>query len=460
MNISSNHSVKNGWYMALGIGIAGLAAGFFAGQRFDSARCAETDTHVLTSQDRAHGACQEAEDEHGHEHEHEHAAVGADLHELDDMQCEHSIGIVECDECRYEAGMVKLDPAAGSLIRTAVVESGDLMSTLRLTGQVTFDQTRTVDVVLPAGGRILDVAKRPGDCVQKGDILAVLHSPEFGQLKADYLEAQAALELAEATFAREQDLVNRNMTSQADYLQSANTLKSARASIAACDKRLRLFGLNTDQIKAIESEHQNGNFAELSIVAPQDGTIIAQDLSKGQLIASGDTLFRISDLSVLWVRCDVYEKQLAALQNRFTTGEPIMVSVRTNASANTFSGTVDLIGQVMDERTRTVKMRILVDNPNGGLKPGMFAEIEVTLPSGAGLSIPQSAVLSDEGTAFVFQQWKDRLWVRRDVTVGRTFDDRIEILGGIEPGETIVTSGAFMLKSDILREKMGAGCAD
>jgi cobalt-zinc-cadmium efflux system membrane fusion protein len=90
----------------------------------------------------------------------------------------------------------------------------------------------------------------------------------------------------------------------------------------------------------------------------------------------------------------------------------------------------------------------------------MFADVQVTLTSNEGISVPQTAVLSDEGANFVFQNWKENFWIRRDVAVGTRFGDRIEILSGLEPGKTIVTSGGFMLKSDILREKMGAGCAD
>ena len=122
---------------------------------------------------------------------------------------------------------------------------------------------------------------------------------------------------------------------------------------------------------------------------------------------------------------------------------------------------MDLVGNLMDEHTRTVKMRVQVKNPENKLRPGMFADVEVVIPlQGCMAAIPRTAIMSDAGKNFVFQYWKEDLWVRRDVTLGTKHGDFVEILSGIPKGATIVTGGAFMLKSDILREKMGAGCAD
>ena len=115
----------------------------------------------------------------------------------------------------------------------------------------------------------------------------------------------------------------------------------------------------------------------------------------------------------------------------------------------------------MEERTRTVKVRATVENTDRLLRPGMFSEIRMSVGiREEALAIPEGALLSDEGRDFVFRHWKEEYYVRRPVKRGREFPDRVEITGGLEPGDRIVTDGAFLLKSDILREKMGAGCAD
>jgi cobalt-zinc-cadmium efflux system membrane fusion protein len=126
-----------------------------------------------------------------------------------------------------------------------------------------------------------------------------------------------------------------------------------------------------------------------------------------------------------------------------------------------FPGTVDLISSIVDEHTRTAKLRIRVANKDGRLRPGMFVHAEIVVPAeGRSTVVPREAVLSDEGKHFVFQHWKNDLWVRRDVKLGTRRGRYVEIVAGLPRDARIVTGGAFMLKSDVLRGKMGAGCAD
>lgn len=401
-----------------------------------------------------------AADEHN---DHGHEAETVSLDKLEKQTCEHDIGIVDCDECRYEVGVVKIDPAiAEPLIETGSVENVDRVKTLRFTGQVQLDRTKAVDVVPTGGGRVEQVEKFLGDTVQKGDVLAVIHSDDLGQVKADFLEIQSALELAETTFNREKDLYEKKISSQADYLAALNALKAAQASYAAVDKKLRLFGLETEQIAKIKDEEENGSFADLVLRAPQAGTIISQNISVGQIVDTTQSVYTIADLSNLWVWCDVYEKDLALLHEQTAKDKPLEAIVKVNAfESKGFNGEVDFVGNLMDEHTRTVKIRVQVKNPEHKLRPGMFADVEIAIGlDGQMLAVPQMAVMADAGEHFVFQHWKNDLWIRRDVAIGETYGNFVELLSGMPQGAKIVTGGAFMLKSDVLREKMGAGCAD
>jgi cobalt-zinc-cadmium efflux system membrane fusion protein len=383
--------------------------------------------------------------------------------DLEEVICEHQIRIINCDNCRFEVGAVKIDPSiAKSLIETGVVEYIERNKTLKFTGQVELDRTTTVDVVSTGGGRVEQVSKLLGEKVGKGDILAVIYSADLGQAKADFLEVQAKLDLTQATLRREKELYEKKITSEADYLNALNELKAAEASCAAADKRLRLFGLGTEQIAGTKNEKENGEFANLILRAPQGGMIIAQNISAGKMVETTESLYTIADLSNLWAWCDVYEKDLAVLHEQFAKNQPMKAIVQVKAFAgNEFEGVVDLVGNLMDEHTRTVKIRVQVKNPESRLRPGMFAEVEVMIPGeGRIAAVPRNAIMSDAGKNFVFQHWKENLWIRRDVTVGSIHGDFAEILSGVPIGATIVTSGAFMLKGDILREKMGAGCAD
>lgn len=411
--------------------------------------------------------CETRAEEGGHD-EHGHESVNATSNEdrliaLENVMCEHKVRIIDCDNCRFEVGVVKIDPSiAESLIETGVVEDIERTRIFTFTGQVQLDLTRTVEVVSAGGGRVEQVSKLLGEKVEKSDILALIHSADLGQVKANFLEVQAKLELSQATYKREKELYEKKITSQVDYLNSLNELKAAEASYAAADKRLRLFGLGTEQIAGIKDEKENGAFAKLVLRAPQAGTIITQNISTGKIVGTTESLYTISDLSNLWVWCDVYEKDLAVLHEQFAKGQSLKAIVHVKAFAeNEFEGVVDLIGNMMDEHTRTVKIRVQVKNPESKLRPGMFAEVKVTIPGkGRMTAVPRNAIMSDAGKNFVFHHWKENLWARTDVTVGSMYGDFAEILSGIEKGATIVTGGAFMLKSDILREKMGAGCAD
>jgi cobalt-zinc-cadmium efflux system membrane fusion protein len=432
-----------------------LVFGILLGQKlnFSKSLANEVDTDTATHIE-----------EDGHDHNDHSTAENTpeSLSNLEKMMCEHGVGIIDCDNCRFEVGVVKIDQSIDSLIETGLVQDIDRTKMLVLTGQIQLDRTRAVDVVSTGAGRVEAVEKLLGEKVQEGDILAVIHSADLGQVEADFLEVQAKLELTQATFRREEGLYEKKNTSQADYQNALNELKTAQASYAATEKRLRLFGLETEQIAGIKDEKENGDFSNLVLRAPQSGTIITQNISVGEMADTTKSLYTIADLSNLWVWCDVYENDLAILHEQFAQDKSLQAMVRVKAFESTaFNGVVDFVGNVMDEHTRTMKLRVQVKNPEGKLRPGMFADVEVMIPGqGRIAAVPRNAIMSDAGENFLFQHWKENLWVRRDVAVGSQYGNFVEILSGIPQGATIVTGGAFMLKSDILREKMGAGCAD
>lgn len=424
------------------------------------ADCQDAD-HVCGS-DTDHGSGHEEQDTHAAHDDCAASCSEGQPEDLEKVTCEHQIPIIDCDHCRYEVGVVKItDSVSNALIQTGLVEDIERKTVLKFTGQVQLDRTRTVDVVPTASGRVEQVSKLLGERVDKGDVLAVIHSADLGQVKADFLEVQANLDLTQATFKREKELYEEKITSQADYLKALNELKAVQAAYAAADRRLRLFGLGTEHIAGIKDEKENGAFASLILRAPQAGTIIAQNISVGAMVETTESLFTITDLSNLWVWCDIYEKDLAALHEPFEKGQSLNAVVQVSAFAESaFVGEVDLVGNLMDENTRTVKMRVQVKNPEKTLRPGMFAELAVMIPGeGHITAVPRNAVMSDAGNFFVFRHLKDDLWIRSDVIPGHSQGGFVEILKGVSAADRIITSGTFMLKSEVLKEKMGAGCA-
>ena len=404
----------------------------------------------------------------GHE-EYDEAAHGDDLDDavdldsLEKIECEHGVRTVDCNGCRFELGVVKLKAStARALVSTGPLQEIARGETIRLTGQVKLDPTRTVEVSSVGGGVVIRSDRSLGDRVTQGDVLAVIRSSEFGEAKAAYIEAVAKLRTATRTLERERDLYEKKISSEADHLEAIKESQSAEGGLAAAEKRLHLFGLNEAAIRSVMTERHNGGFADIVLSAPRSGTIISQNVSEGRLVEAGQPLFTIADLSNLWVWCDVYPRDLAALHDGLSKRKRLDAVVRVSAFKDTaFPGTVDLIGSTVDEHTRTAKLRIQVRNEDGRLRPGMFVHAEIVVPAeGRTTVVPREAVLSDEGKHFVFQHWKNDLWVRRDVKLGTGRGRYVEIVAGLPRDARIVTGGAFMLKSDVLRGKMGAGCAD
>ena len=491
--------------------------------------------HAEPGEGSGHGK----EDGHGHG---EAARGNLDPSEIEKATCEHNVRTVDCNECRYELGVVKVAPSVtDALIKTAEARQGDLGRTLRLTGEVQFDQTMLVDVLPAVRGRIVSVKAQLGQQVRKGDVLAVLHSGEFGEAKAAYLEALTLAEVAaqekqrqaviteslekllaasenerspglpggvlgewksklvgararfrqagtvlerekslvakQASSQAELEAAEREMqTAQADYqalmeeiqltvkldrLKVENAAKLAEAKLNAVSQRLHLFGLDDGAIKAIPQMKENGTFAHLEVKAPRDGRITVLNVTEGRFVEETQTLYTIADTSNVWVWCDLYERDLGVLHDHMTKGATPAALVKVAAFPGGLDGRVDLVGSSVDESTRTVKVRVQVPNPDGRLRPGMFADVEIPLKEGKKVTyVPRQAVLSDEGQTFAFVHWKDDLWLRRDVRVGESRGELVEIVSGLSAGDRVVASGGFLFKSDILREKMGAGCAD
>ena len=401
----------------------------------------------------------EPDDHSGHNHA---AAAGGD-ETLLAKRCEHDIPIVECNECRYEVGVAKIEPALSKgLLETHVVGAAtSVEKVLKLTGEVQLDLARVVEVASVGSGRVERLDKVLGDRVKASTPLAVIQSSDFGQAQAEFLELRAKLDLARVTFEREDRLYKQKVSSEADFMAAGSVFKSAQANIVAAEKRLQLFGLSEEQVAEFARQGANGTFGQLVLTAPIDGIITKQNIIRGRLVNPADTLYTVADLSHVWVSCDIYERDLGTLYERMASEKPVTVSIRVTAFPNeAFKGTVDMIGNEVDHDTRTIKVRIVAENPATKLKPGMFADVQLGLArKQSAIWVPETAVLADSEERFVFESLVDDLWIRRNIVPGETKDGLVAILSGLEPGVTIATKGAFMFKSEVLKEKMGAGCA-
>ncbi len=397
---------------------------------------------------------------------HAHAEVSAE--NLFTVQCEHEIPQYTCDECRYEKGMVKVaddlirHPGASTgLVEIVEAKQRQAEAILDVTGEIQLNATRKVQVSPRISGVVREVRVDIGAAVKKGDVLFEIESAELGRAIGDYKKGFAMTALSKTNLDREEKLFAQKVGSEVDLIEVRILYEQYRADMESAEHQLHVMGLDEDDVKAIHSDRHVGTIGRLPYRAPMDGRIVEKHLTLGEMAEPGRDVMLVADLSSVWVWLDIYEQDLGAVLARFKTGEAT-VAVTTRAyPGKEFPGRIDVIGSAMNEKTRTVKARAVLDNPDEMLKPGMFCHARIALSDGEEtLAVPKEALLTDEGQSFVFRHAREQYYVRQSVKTGRRFTRFVEILDGLAEGDRLVGRGAFMLKSDVLREKMGAGCAD
>ncbi len=252
----------------------------------------------------------------------------------------------------------------------------------------------------------------------------------------------------------EMDLVLHRLEIERDYLEASSQKYAA-------EKMLVLLGLPQQEIEKLSQN--NLELAQylgiLEIQAPIAGSIISCNISEGQFVEASKELYTISDLENLWVWCDVYENNLELLkpfQNSLSKLSAKLLLPQAYYEEN-IPVEIDYLSEQVQETTRTVKIRGIVQNSKRELKPGLFLRLEIQIPAQkSSIFVPESAVFKDDKQTFLFKRWQE-YWVRSDVSLGKNNDGRQEILSGIDHGDTIAIDGGFMLKSEILKSKMGAG---
>ena len=277
------------------------------------------------------------------------------------------------------------------------------------------------------------------------------------KLWAERTEVETSTRLESARTSLQAALEEVRWRLEIARMEAGQEVERAQLKTAVTHRQLAMYGIRNDELESLE-QGDSESFGLLEVRAPVDGVIIALHLAPGRSVVEGAPLFTIADLSTLWVWCDVYERDLQRLLQVKT---PTAAVVSFEAfPGRAFPGSLDYISSVADPHTRTVRARVVTRNPAGLLRPGMFGTALVRLElAGSRLTVPTSAVLYDDGQAFVFKRWKGDFWTRRNVKVLERLEGRLEVGGDIASGDLVASRGAFYLKSDVLREKMGAGCA-
>jgi cobalt-zinc-cadmium efflux system membrane fusion protein len=329
-------------------------------------------------------------------------------------------------------------------ITTSKVEEHRGGESSSLLGELGVNQNAYAEVSAPLEARVVSLRAVEGQRVRNGDVLATLESGELAKARGDLATAQARRDLAQRTLDRKRSLNTEQIVPTREVQEAENELIGADAQVRAAQASLRSLGAPDEAV--------NGASASTLILrSPITGVVLERTIALGQTADPSKPLFRIGDVSTLWLTVHAFERDAV----RLAKGAPARI-IFAAIPGRTFQGSVALIGQSVDPDSRTVAVRIDLANREGLLRPGMSATAWLPVgEQGTLLAVPAAAVQRVRDRWCVFIPKDDRTFEIRPIGRGRDIAGEVEILSGVRAGEPIVVDGAFLLKAETERSAEG-----
>ena len=333
-------------------------------------------------------------------------------------------GKVELSDPQIKAASIGIDTAGAASIKSA----------LQLPGEIRLNEDRTSHVVPRIAGVVESVQASLGQTVKKGQVLAVIASPAASEQRSELQTAQKRLALAQTTFEREKRLWEQKISAEQDYLQAGQALNEAQVAVANAQQKLSAVGL---------APGSSGGLNRFELRAPFDGVVIEKHLSLGEAVKEDAAVFTVSDLGQVWAEINVPAKDLPLVR----VGEK--VSIKATAFDASAQGTITFVGALIGEQTRMAKARVVLANPQGAWRPGLFVNVEVIASETAvPVSVASDAIQSVGDKPVVFVKVKDG-FVAQPVQLGRSDGKRVEVLQGLQAGAAYAAAGSFVVKSEL-----------
>jgi RND family efflux transporter MFP subunit len=308
-------------------------------------------------------------------------------------------------------------------VRTARAERRRSAVEVRASGAVTFDETKEAEINSKVDGWVRDLkANYTGVTVRKDDPLFTLYSPELLATENEFIVAIRSREQAQQSTLPE-------------------TRDHAEQLIRAVRERLMFWDVSVAEIR--EMERRGRALGIMTFVSPASGVIVEKNVVEGMRVTAGQRLFRVADLSSVWVEADVHERDLASVRE----GQPASVMLDAYPGEQ-FHGRVSYLYPSIAQQTRTLKVRLQLDNSRGRLRPGMYANVTISGPATATLVVPADAVVNSGTQQTVFVTEGDGHFDPRPVKTGRRLGDAVEIVDGLAEGETVASAATFFLDSE------------
>ena len=339
-------------------------------------------------------------------------------------------------------------------IKLAQAKPGVINKTLELTGEVIVAPELLYHVVPRVSGVVRQVFKHLGDQVSAGDLLATLSSRDLADAKAQFVAADSLLQLANANLKRERNLYKSKVTAKRKYLEARQVQAEMSIKRKAAQQRLLAIGLTEKSIDSV-LRNVDEDLTLYKLQAPSAGVIIEKHAALGEVLETDARSFTVADLSQVWVNLTVYQKDLPFIQ----LGQQVMINTRFGLldKSSSFSK-ISWLSPVLDETTRSATARVIIDNPDGQWRPGLFVSGKVSIAnSKADIVIPLSALQTIDGQTIVFVQHAKGEFEPQVVQAGRRDHQQVEILQGLNAGQTYVIQNAFALKAHKQKISFGHG---
>ena len=367
------------------------------------------------------------------------------------------------EACRQPLPIVKL--ATAKLVRqvgiqTALVTEEVHSHRLGSNAETAYDANRYAEISPRVAGFLSEIRADLGQTVRRGDVLAVVDSAEVSASKSQLLSSHSAVRLAQATAERTKSLTQSGAVPARAELEVMTVLNQAQTSAMDAEQKLRNLGFANDQLAAIIKNKDTRNL--LDVVAPIDGVVVLRHAVKGEAVQATSQLFAVADTSRMWLWIDVYERDIALI----APGQPVSFTISgadPNGQGYAFLGEVTWVGTAVSDKTRTSRIRAELTNPHGRLRANQFGEADIQIGSEHKATVvPKAAVQRKDGTDLVFLPLDEpgQYRAQRIVTKPTDRNDVVEVAWGLKPGQRVVTKGAFLLKTEIMRGAIGAGCCE
>lgn len=365
--------------------------------------------------------------------------------------------------CRQPLPRVKL--ASAKLVRqvgikTALVKEETHAHRLVANAETAYDANHYAEISPRVAGFLREIRADLGQKVRRGDVLAIVDSSEVGSAKTQLLSAHAGMKLAQVTADRTQALTRSGAVPGKAELEVMTALNEVQARTMDAEQKLRNLGFDDAQLAQILKDKETRSL--LDVAAPVAGSVVLRHAVKGEAVQPTTQLFAIADTARMWLWIDIYESDIA----KIAVGQAVAFTISgadAKGDSKVFRGEVTWAGSEVNPTSRTTRIRAELQNPLGRLRANQFGTAEIRVGSEhKAVVVPRAAVQRKDGTDLVFlpDDEPGRYRAQRVMTNPTDRDDVIEVTWGLKPGQRVVTKGAFLLKTEITKGAIGAGCCE